>query len=182
MVKPTVTFYYDVISPFSLFAFDILRRYQSKWGIEIIYKPAFLGGVMAASKNQPPANVVNKGELRDIEFYIYFDTNLPFLACTSLSYKGTHMRAFDASTPFSTQSYEVNSDMKILRTLEKELIEFVVFFFPDNTDYLFSSRIQLPMISNFYGIPTEFPAEFPGKPLFNPSKLERKRENVEKKP
>nr|KAJ3421232.1 hypothetical protein HK105_004142 [Polyrhizophydium stewartii] len=55
-MSPRLTLYYDVVSPFSWFAFEILSRYRPVWGIEVDFVPFFLGGIMQASENQPPAN------------------------------------------------------------------------------------------------------------------------------
>ncbi|KAK4705529.1 glutathione S-transferase kappa 1, partial [Phenoliferia sp. Uapishka_3] len=58
---PRITFFYDVVSPWSVFAFHTLKRYERVWNLDIIYKPRYLGGVMVASGNQPPANNPSKG-------------------------------------------------------------------------------------------------------------------------
>jgi glutathione S-transferase kappa 1 len=50
-----ISFFYDCLSPFSYLAFHALKRYQPVWGIDIELKPFLLGGVMAATKNLPPA-------------------------------------------------------------------------------------------------------------------------------
>ncbi|GAA5878888.1 hypothetical protein JCM1840_000831 [Sporobolomyces johnsonii] len=57
-----ISLYYDVVSPWSLFAYHILKRYRAPWGFDLELKPTFLGGVMQASGNQPPINVKNKGK------------------------------------------------------------------------------------------------------------------------
>ncbi|GAA6064639.1 hypothetical protein JCM10212_003364 [Sporobolomyces blumeae] len=56
-----ITLHYDVVSPWSLFAYHILKRYRKAWNYELVLKPMFLGGVMNASGNKPPLTVKNKG-------------------------------------------------------------------------------------------------------------------------
>jgi glutathione S-transferase kappa 1 len=46
--------FYDCLSPFSYFAFTVLSRYKSVWGVELTLKPVLLGGIMASTKNLPP--------------------------------------------------------------------------------------------------------------------------------
>ncbi|BGP36222.1 hypothetical protein JCM10450v2_000118 [Rhodotorula kratochvilovae] len=58
---PRVTFHFDVVSPWSVFAYAVLKRYRQPWNLDLVLKPMFLGGVMSASGNQPPINVKNKG-------------------------------------------------------------------------------------------------------------------------
>ncbi|XP_033108967.1 glutathione S-transferase kappa 1-like [Anneissia japonica] len=53
-VKKTIELFYDVISPYSWLAFEILGRYRKKWNIDLQYKPFFLGGIMHGSDNKPP--------------------------------------------------------------------------------------------------------------------------------
>ncbi|GAA5834887.1 hypothetical protein JCM3766R1_002031 [Sporobolomyces carnicolor] len=56
-----ITLCLDIVSPWSYFAYKILKRYRSAWNFELIIKPFFLGGVMQASGNQPPLKIKNKG-------------------------------------------------------------------------------------------------------------------------
>ncbi|KAM0753156.1 thioredoxin-like protein [Meredithblackwellia eburnea MCA 4105] len=58
---PKITLFYDVISPWSLFAFELLKRYRKPWNLDIVLKPTYLGGVMVSSGNKPPITVKNKG-------------------------------------------------------------------------------------------------------------------------
>ncbi|XP_014665704.1 PREDICTED: glutathione S-transferase kappa 1-like [Priapulus caudatus] len=69
LCKTKIELFYDVLSPYSWIAFEVLTRYQSKWNIDVKLRPFLLGGVMAASGNQPPAMVANKGMymLKDLE-------------------------------------------------------------------------------------------------------------------
>eukprot|EP00587_Corethron_hystrix_P010054 CAMPEP_0113301778 /NCGR_PEP_ID=MMETSP0010_2-20120614/2863_1 /TAXON_ID=216773 ORGANISM="Corethron hystrix, Strain 308" /NCGR_SAMPLE_ID=MMETSP0010_2 /ASSEMBLY_ACC=CAM_ASM_000155 /LENGTH=236 /DNA_ID=CAMNT_0000155453 /DNA_START=181 /DNA_END=888 /DNA_ORIENTATION=+ /assembly_acc=CAM_ASM_000155 len=55
MPKLKVKLFYDCISPFSCYAFNVLSRYRSIWQFELELKPMLLGGVMAATNNSPPA-------------------------------------------------------------------------------------------------------------------------------
>ncbi|SNX86833.1 related to Glutathione S-transferase, mitochondrial [Melanopsichium pennsylvanicum] len=56
-----VAFYFDVVSPWSYVAYQVLRRYQKPWNLDITYKPVNLGYIMKFSGNKPPISVVNKG-------------------------------------------------------------------------------------------------------------------------
>lgn len=49
--------YYDVVSPYSWIAFEMVCRLREAWQIPVKFKPFFLGGVMKASGNKPPALV-----------------------------------------------------------------------------------------------------------------------------
>ncbi|BGO88564.1 hypothetical protein NBRC10512_002653 [Rhodotorula toruloides] len=57
----SITLYYDVVSPWTLFAYQVLKRYRQPWDFQLVLKPMFLGGVMQASGNKPPITVKNKG-------------------------------------------------------------------------------------------------------------------------
>uniref|UniRef100_A0A8C5R827 Glutathione S-transferase kappa n=1 Tax=Leptobrachium leishanense TaxID=445787 RepID=A0A8C5R827_9ANUR len=67
--------FYDVVSPYSWLGFEILCRYKNIWNVDIRLRPGFLGGIMQATGNKPPAMVPNKGaymgkDLRRLsEFY-----------------------------------------------------------------------------------------------------------------
>jgi glutathione S-transferase kappa 1 len=55
MVAPVrVKFYYDIISPWSRLALELLLRYRQLWNLQIEYRPAFLGGISQASGNTGP--------------------------------------------------------------------------------------------------------------------------------
>eukprot|EP00931_Biecheleriopsis_adriatica_P009857 TRINITY_DN110950_c0_g1_i1.p1 TRINITY_DN110950_c0_g1~~TRINITY_DN110950_c0_g1_i1.p1 ORF type:complete len:246 (-),score=63.18 TRINITY_DN110950_c0_g1_i1:12-749(-) len=47
-------FFFDCLSPFSYFAFQVVRRYKKLWDLDLRLRPTLLGGVMAATKNVPP--------------------------------------------------------------------------------------------------------------------------------
>lgn len=42
----SIDFFYDIISPYSFFAFEVFQRYikLKKWNIEINWIPFYLGG------------------------------------------------------------------------------------------------------------------------------------------
>jgi len=67
--KIRVSIYYDVVSPYSWIGFEGLCRYRDAWNLDLHFKPCFLGGIMAASGNKPPAMVPAKGAYmtKDIE-------------------------------------------------------------------------------------------------------------------
>jgi 2-hydroxychromene-2-carboxylate isomerase len=54
-------YFFDYVSPFAYLADTQLPALLGRTGAEIVYRPFFLGGVMAASKNSPPITVPNKG-------------------------------------------------------------------------------------------------------------------------
>ena len=54
-------YFFDYVSPFAYLADSQLPALIERTGAEIVYRPFFLGGVMAASKNSPPITVPNKG-------------------------------------------------------------------------------------------------------------------------
>ncbi|XP_053156408.1 glutathione S-transferase kappa 1 isoform X1 [Hemicordylus capensis] len=66
--KKLVECFYDVVSPYSWLAFEVLCRYRPIWNIELRLRPAFLGGIMKGTGNQPPAMLPKRGEymMKDI--------------------------------------------------------------------------------------------------------------------
>lgn len=58
----SIKLYYDVVSPFSYLAFEILTRYRELWNMDLELCPIFLGGVMVAAGNRPPMTVKRKGD------------------------------------------------------------------------------------------------------------------------
>ena len=66
-----VVLYYDVCSPYSYVGFFLLRRLRALWQQRAIrtgesvpqveLRPIFLGGIMKATGNQPPAKLPSKG-------------------------------------------------------------------------------------------------------------------------
>ncbi|XP_043935778.1 glutathione S-transferase kappa 1 isoform X1 [Protopterus annectens] len=53
--------FYDVVSPYSWLAFEVLCRYRNVWNVDLRLRPGFLGGLMNLSGNRPPAMVPLKG-------------------------------------------------------------------------------------------------------------------------
>ncbi|NXW33008.1 GSTK1 transferase, partial [Phaetusa simplex] len=69
MGRTLVELFYDVVSPYSWLGFEVLCRYQHIWNIDLRLRPAFLGGIMQATGNKPPAMLPKRGEymLKDIK-------------------------------------------------------------------------------------------------------------------
>jgi len=68
MSKKAVHFFYDVVSPYSYFGFEILCRYKSRWNLDLKLRPFFLGGVMKGSGNKPPAmHAPDKGKYLSVD-------------------------------------------------------------------------------------------------------------------
>uniref|UniRef100_A0ABM5FR86 Glutathione S-transferase kappa n=1 Tax=Pogona vitticeps TaxID=103695 RepID=A0ABM5FR86_9SAUR len=59
--KKRVDFFFDVLSPYSWFGFEILCRYRPIWNMELFLRPVFLAGIMKESGNQPPAMLPRRG-------------------------------------------------------------------------------------------------------------------------
>jgi len=73
--------FYDAVSPWSYLAFECLCRYRDAWQLELVMRPAFLGGVMKATGNVPPASLPARGVylLRDLaRSSRHFDIPLSF--------------------------------------------------------------------------------------------------------
>ncbi|XP_067305709.1 glutathione S-transferase kappa 1-like [Pseudorasbora parva] len=58
--RKMVKLYYDVASPYSWLAFEVLFRYRNVWNIDLKLKPVYLGGVIRGSGNRPPGVIPNK--------------------------------------------------------------------------------------------------------------------------
>nr|XP_045587938.1 glutathione S-transferase kappa 1-like [Procambarus clarkii] len=56
-----IDFFYDVISPYAWFAFEVLMRYKKHWNVEIQLKPVLLAAIGKAAGNTAPMLVPNKG-------------------------------------------------------------------------------------------------------------------------
>nr|XP_021322618.1 glutathione S-transferase kappa 1-like isoform X1 [Danio rerio] len=67
-----IKLFYDISSPYSWLAFEVLCRYKHIWNVELKLKPAYLAGVMYGSGNQPP--VLNPSKL------LYMTSDLTLLS------------------------------------------------------------------------------------------------------
>lgn len=73
--------FYDIVSPWSYLCFEALSRMREAWQLELVMRPAFLGGVMKATGNTPPASLPARGVylMRDLaRSSRYFDVPLAF--------------------------------------------------------------------------------------------------------
>tara|TARA_B100001123_G_C15288426_1_gene1016518 strand:- start:1015 stop:1605 length:591 start_codon:yes stop_codon:yes gene_type:complete len=61
MIKP-FDFFFDFISPYSYLAHKQIRNIESKYNIEINYKPIFLGGLLNLSEIRAPALIPSKAK------------------------------------------------------------------------------------------------------------------------
>uniref|UniRef100_A0A8D2BIU1 Glutathione S-transferase kappa n=1 Tax=Sus scrofa TaxID=9823 RepID=A0A8D2BIU1_PIG len=56
----TVELFYDVLSPYSWLAFEILCRYKNIWNVNLQLCPSLIAGIFKDSGNQPPAMLPRK--------------------------------------------------------------------------------------------------------------------------
>jgi len=76
-----VELFYDIVSPYSYLAFEVFCRYRALWDTDLVLRPAFLGGVMKATGNVPPATLPQRAPylLRDVHRTAsFFDVKLGF--------------------------------------------------------------------------------------------------------
>lgn len=69
MVARKIELFYDIVSPYTRFAFAVLERYCGRrWPVELVLRPAFLAGVMKSVGNVPPATLPQRAPylLRDL--------------------------------------------------------------------------------------------------------------------
>uniref|UniRef100_A0A4W2FGH9 Glutathione S-transferase kappa n=2 Tax=Bos TaxID=9903 RepID=A0A4W2FGH9_BOBOX len=59
-VPRTLELFYDVLSPYSWLAFEVLCRYKNIWNISLQLQPTLIGGILRESGNQPPAMLPHK--------------------------------------------------------------------------------------------------------------------------
>ena len=62
-----IELFYDVISPYTYLGWRTLQAYKPRWGFALEAKPMFLGGVMMATKNQPPGMLKPKGDFLAVD-------------------------------------------------------------------------------------------------------------------
>jgi len=60
-MSKTVEFFFDFVSPTAFIAHEVLPKIVDRAGAALTYRPMFLGGVMKATGNSPPAMVPAKG-------------------------------------------------------------------------------------------------------------------------
>ncbi len=59
--SPVIDFYFDVVSPYSYLASTQVPAFAERTGAIVRWRPIFLGAVMKATGNAPPAQVKAKG-------------------------------------------------------------------------------------------------------------------------
>ncbi|XP_067304519.1 glutathione S-transferase kappa 1 isoform X2 [Pseudorasbora parva] len=92
--RKVVEFFFDVVSPYSWMAFEVLCRYKNVWNIDLKYKPAYLGALMHVSGNQPPERIPNKLYYMDVDLqrlsqYFVVPLNPPVDPIGAMFEKGT---------------------------------------------------------------------------------------------
>lgn len=90
----TVKLYYDVISPYTWVAFEVLCRYRSRWNMSLEMKPFFLSGIMQLSGNRPPGMIANKAaymatDLNRLRKYYDVPLNFPKDPADTMFNKGS---------------------------------------------------------------------------------------------
>jgi glutathione S-transferase kappa 1 len=60
MTKTRLELFYDVESSYSYLAFTVLDRYRARWPIDLVLRPALLGGVFKAVGNVPPITLAQR--------------------------------------------------------------------------------------------------------------------------
>lgn len=79
--KIVVELFYDIVSPYSWIAFEILCRYRSKWDIDLQWRPFFLSAIMKETGNSP-ALISNKiaymqNDLKRLSEYTKVPVSIP---------------------------------------------------------------------------------------------------------
>ncbi|XP_058603839.1 glutathione S-transferase kappa 1-like [Onychostoma macrolepis] len=93
--RKVVKLFYDVISPYSWLAFEVLCRYRNVWNIDLKFKPAYLTGVIYSSGNLPAGANSSKltymvSDLKLLSQYF----GVPMFQPASLSEKGLNAMRF----------------------------------------------------------------------------------------
>lgn len=82
-----IQFYFDCVSPWSYIAYNVVKRYEKVWNVQVDFLPRSLDYVMKFANNKPPVTVPNKGahmfrELgcaeRMFGTKVQFPSNFPF--------------------------------------------------------------------------------------------------------
>ncbi|XP_075114233.1 glutathione S-transferase kappa 1-like isoform X3 [Leptodactylus fuscus] len=58
--RKVLELFYDVVSPYSWLGFEVLLRYKTIWNVDIHLRPGFLGAIIGATANTPPAMIPKK--------------------------------------------------------------------------------------------------------------------------
>ncbi|KAK0568521.1 hypothetical protein OC861_001851 [Tilletia horrida] len=99
--RPRVTFYYDVVSPWTRIALEIIKRYQPVWNLDIVYRPVIIAQLFSFAGIKAPILTPVRGPftwtqdlVRTSEYYSVtirrppnfpFNTTLPQLFLRHLS-------------------------------------------------------------------------------------------------
>ena len=76
-MKPRLEFFYDYVSVYSYLANHVVGEFGDD--VEVVYRPMFLGAVMQATGNRPPATVAAKGSYLVKDVYRWVDQyDIPF--------------------------------------------------------------------------------------------------------
>lgn len=76
-MKPRLEFFYDYVSVYSYLANHVVGQLGDD--VEVAYRPMFLGAVMQATGNRPPATVAAKGSYLVKDVYRWVDQyDIPF--------------------------------------------------------------------------------------------------------
>jgi 2-hydroxychromene-2-carboxylate isomerase len=75
-MKPRLEFFYDYVSVYSYLANHVVNGFD---GVDVVHRPMFLGAVMQATGNRPPATVAAKGKYLTKDVYRWIDAyGIPF--------------------------------------------------------------------------------------------------------
>ena len=76
-MKPRLEFFYDYVSVYSYLANHVVSQFGDD--VEVVYRPMFLGAVMQATGNRPPATVPAKGSYLVKDVYRWVEHyDIPF--------------------------------------------------------------------------------------------------------
>uniref|UniRef100_A0A8D0TWW7 Glutathione S-transferase kappa n=1 Tax=Sus scrofa TaxID=9823 RepID=A0A8D0TWW7_PIG len=78
----TVELFYDVLSPYSWLAFEILCRYKNIWNVNLQLCPSLIAGILKDSGNQPPAMLPRKAvymkeDIKRLEHHLQVPIHFP---------------------------------------------------------------------------------------------------------